>query len=390
MSDILVYNNWDPLEEIWLGDTYPAHFYDDLQSEVRDSFYQLTEWTHQDLNAITKKFNEFNVTVKRPTFKDKSFYVDQKLNKLLKPPICPRDDNAVIGDKLIYSNEYGGVYAEIANSYSKENIQKQNDFFVSGASIVKLGRDIIIDNNFSYNDGLTLWSTFTAQERKQKVFEHFKKFTEFTQDLSKNYRLHYSTNGGHADATFMPVRPGLVLGNNYWPFYELTLPNWKKLFLYEPTSVIEERLQKKVFDAKHPHKNSRWLVPQLSDKKHFNGFVNKYCKDWIGNYQETYFEVNIIMLDEKNLMCVDTAGIHEPIFEALHKEGINIHIVPWRTRNFWDGGLHCITLDVRRKATKLDYFPERGDNGIKNVLTFFNNNSLDLFYDEYNRWLESN
>ena len=88
MNEILVHNNWDPLEEIWLGDVWPAHFYDDLEPEIRDSFYQLTEWTKQDLDNVEKKLKEFNVVVKRPYVDgDKSLYLDPTTNKLLKPPI---------------------------------------------------------------------------------------------------------------------------------------------------------------------------------------------------------------------------------------------------------------------------------------------------------------
>ena len=40
---INVHNNWDPLEEIWLGDTWPTNFYDNIKNtEVKDAFYQLT------------------------------------------------------------------------------------------------------------------------------------------------------------------------------------------------------------------------------------------------------------------------------------------------------------------------------------------------------------
>ena len=39
------YTNWGRLEEVWLGDCYPAHFYDNLESEVRDIFYEITEKT---------------------------------------------------------------------------------------------------------------------------------------------------------------------------------------------------------------------------------------------------------------------------------------------------------------------------------------------------------
>ena len=46
---------------MWLGDCYPAHFYDHLNSEVRDVFYELTENTQHDLNIIQKKLEEFDI-----------------------------------------------------------------------------------------------------------------------------------------------------------------------------------------------------------------------------------------------------------------------------------------------------------------------------------------
>lgn len=92
------------------------------------------------------------------------------------------------------------------------------------------------------------------------------------------------------------------------------------------------------------------------------------------------------MIDEKNMICIDTSGLHEPLFNLLHKEGINVHVVPWRTRSFWDGGIHCITLDVRRKAKKIDYFSERGDNGIKTIIADIFDNDMEMFYNKYNEW----
>jgi len=59
--------------------------------------------------------------------------------------------------------------------------------------------------------------------------------------------------------------------------------------------------------------------------------------------------------------------------------------VPWRTRGFWDGGIHCITLDVRRRGNLVDYFPDRKDVGISSVKdqSFANTQQ---FLKEYNEW----
>jgi hypothetical protein len=53
----------------------------------------------------------------------------------------------------------------------------------------------------------------------------------------------------------------------------------------------------------------------------------------------------------------------------LESIGITMHFFDFRTRSFWDGGWHCLTLDIQRDDTKNDLFPERGDNGVHWRLT---------------------
>ena len=62
------FTNWGRLEEVWLGDCYPAHFYDHLESEVRDIFYEITEKTQEDLTVIQRKLEELGVQVRRPQY----------------------------------------------------------------------------------------------------------------------------------------------------------------------------------------------------------------------------------------------------------------------------------------------------------------------------------
>ena len=65
-----------------------------------------------------------------------------------------------------------------------------------------------------------------------------------------------------------------------------------------------------------------------------------------------------MVIDEKNVVC---NGYNEIAFEAFERHGITPHIINFRHRYFWDGGLHCITLDIDREGTMRDYFPERKD-----------------------------
>lgn len=376
----LVHNNWDPLEEIWLGDVWPEHFYDDLEPEIRDSFKLLTQWTKEDLNAIQKKLEEFNVKVRRPDVNNnKELYMFGIGKKYLKkPPICPRDDNGVVGNKLFsplnndptYVNllkNYNNVYAP--NAEANINDIKTTVPYVSGASTVKLGKDLIFD--------------FTVPGNKEVIFKHFHQFKKTYGVIFSDYRLHYSRNGGHCDGCFMPVKPGLFLATKYWQDYDLTLPDWKKIEILDPSFITAGK------EWRGNGYNGKWIDFVQNIPAHFNKFVYEKCKDWTGNYKETYFEVNVVMIDENNMLCMDSAKANEPVYEALDKHGVKCHIVPWRTRGFWDGGIHCITLDIKRKAKLEDYFPERGDSGIKTILSGRFSNLQDQFFSEYNDWLKS-
>lgn len=367
MSEILVHNNWDPLEEIWLGDVWPTHFYDDLEPELRDAFCQITEWTKEDLNKIHKKLEEFNVVVKRPYVDgDKSLYLSLN-KKLCKPPITPRDNNAVIGNKLFFGDTIlGNCFNTLLKDYPQEQILRENRLVVSGAGTVKLGKDIIMDGHIFHDKG-------DIEAAYREFYNHQKTFA-----LLSDYRIHYATNGGHTDGCFMPVKEGLLLATDYWKDYDLMFPGWETITLNSPTY--------------HKHRwgngnnGQRWMVPGVPFYPHFNEYLEKYCTEWIGDFKETYFEVNTVMIDEKNMLCM---GEHPTLFEKLEKHGVTCHVVPFRTRTFWDGGLHCITLDIRRKAEMKDYFPERKGTGIVSALTTYFNNDLNAFLSGYEVWKNS-
>jgi hypothetical protein len=64
----------------------------------------------------------------------------------------------------------------------------------------------------------------------------------------------------------------------------------------------------------------------------------------------------MLMLDPKNVLVL---GYNEVVWKTLERYGITPHIVPFRHRFFWDGGLHCITADLNRQGGIVDFFPDR-------------------------------
>ena len=391
MNSINVHNNWDPLEEIWLGDVWPTHFFDNEQGEVRDSFYEITEWTKTDLAAIQKKFEEFGVVVRRP-FIDESkrelYTIHEKSSVLKKPPICPRDTHGVIGNDLFYcAPDEPECYEPLYQLYDPAHVHCSwpNNPIILGSDVVKIGRDIIFDRHIPYGQAASL------AERKEQIFLEFERFENVEIEwFSKDYRLHFSTDGGHRDGCYMPVKEKLVLTTEYEDGYDVILPKWKTLGINSPSYRAEGGGGGMANQTFMPEPGNTWFgnfAGMMDDApQHFSQYLHEFCKDWIGNYKETYFEVNVVPIDEKNLICVGSdSTMFEKLIVELEKNGVTCHAVPWRTRGFWDGGIHCITLDVRRRGNLKDYFPERGEYGIKTVkCDFFA--STEHFYKEYNEW----
>jgi hypothetical protein len=100
----------------------------------------------------------------------------------------------------------------------------------------------------------------------------------------------------------------------------------------------------------------KWWVPGEELNDEFTDFVESWLGHWMGYVEETVFDVNMLVVDEHNVIC---NNYNETVFEAFDRHGVKAHVLNFRHRYFWDGGLHCITSDIHREGTQQDYFPGR-------------------------------
>lgn len=330
------YNSWSSLKEVWLGDCYPKHFYDHLESEVRDCFHQITEITQEDLNKIEIKLKEFGITVVRPQY-DK---IDDYLNNgnLEKPHITPRDFYFSHNNKLYFEDDWNGgrPWLDVVDFYKKNNtimIEKKllSGLQINGSNVVRVGKDVYFD--LAYDD--------IKKEEQINIFKNTV-YPSF-----KDFRCHLLFNGGHIDACFAILKPGLILASKYFKDYEKTFPGWEIIHL----DRTEFQSFKKNSTGFNGAKN--WYVANNQKNNAFNQYIINYALEWVGNFKETYFEINCLVIDEKNVLMM---GENDRLYETLNKKGINVHIVPFRARTFWDGGLHCLTVDILRDSTVEEYF----------------------------------
>jgi len=333
------HTGFQTLKTVWLGDVYPENFYSHLPSDLQDAFCKLTESTKQDLSHIEKKLIELGVEVHRPEFESVDCYLSN--NKLTKPPICPRDWALTLDDTLYIIPQYESDIQPWKSSIDKyrangDNVRILNRFgdsepwcWLIFPSVVRVGRDIFIDYKLGNKN----------VESNTKIV---------CDELSKKYRVHVTHTGDHSDGVFCPVAPQRIFSTHYKKVYSDTFPGWDVFFLTDTTKLKTNGINGKWYRQDH-------YLP------YYNDHLLNYATHWLGNPMETVFEVNMLVVDEKNVICI---AEDDAACKKLESIGITPHVVNFKTRGFWDGGIHCITLDIHREGKCLDYWPERGPNGI--------------------------
>lgn len=324
-----------PLKEIWLGDCYPDSWYDHLPDEIADPFRQITEWTKEDTLKLQQFLESRDIVVRRPKFDQIEDYLTDT-DTLVKPPVTPRDHYIVL-DKTLYSlhNQMPHDPWQYWMDYYQQqglDVQRPTNSAINcihPPSVVRVGKDLYIDTDSHRN----IWGFMC----------------EWAIESSKDYRINLCSTDGHSDGVFCPIAPGLIASTHYKTDYSQSFPGWE-VFPIPP-------------NLHNFHQGKNWAVldANINENQTFAQHIQHVAKDWVGNFRETVFEVNMLVLDDKNVVAMKD---YPPLTEWLYKKGITVHCFDLRTRSFWDGGWHCFTLDIHREDSKKDLFSQRGDNGV--------------------------
>ena len=207
------------------------------------------------------------------------------------------------------------------------------DTHYNAATMSRIGKDLYI----SYSGILNKLNEKRIKENWRKSFP--------------DYRTHAIDLPGHSDGSFCPVKPGLIVSLESPEYYKESFPGWEVVSLPgQSWSRVKPHLKNK---KKH---KLRYWVPGEEENDAFHDYITEWMDDWVMYVEETVFDVNMLVIDEKNVICNNE---NEQVFEAFERHGITPHVINFRHRFFWDGGLHCITSDLHRDGTRQDYFPDR-------------------------------
>lgn len=382
---------WHPLKTVMVGRTYHPEFYRDIKnSKIRDSLVRIAEETEEDYQNYVEVLEDFGCEVIRPELDINESIMDhlndeETLQYIPRPPGQPRDGQLVMGTQLLYTTEDHPAIREKLDQYSSNSItlfdeisrtsldeilehtprmSKNKYDVVKGADwpeyavyieldLLDLPKEIVLDickfeNNFRYTAPCI---TCVGKDVYVDIKELQEQLRKFMYGLYPERRFTSVEIGKHTDACFHTLKPGAILSLHRYEDYEETFPGWDVCYLPNQSwELVEE------FSELKTKNQGKWWVPGEEKNDEFTDFVENWLGEWVGYCEETVFDVNVLMLDDKHV-CVN--NYNEIAFEFFKKHDIEPIITPFRHRFFWDGGLHCITLDLYREGEMEDYFPDR-------------------------------
>lgn len=400
MNKYNVWNKWDKLETVLLGDTYNDNFYQDIKNpKIRGALQRIADETKEDLAHYENVLKDFGCNVLRPKVDQNDnimnyINLDGKLeiktiDTVPRGPLQVRDNQFVAGNKLFVVHKEKNVL-DCLLDYNKHDVV--NLYNINDPEDHRKYRHWTEDQ-FDNLKG-TSWGSYHEYKNNKNYFESlpsdtrneimsFHQHSSYTKYVDApshtivgkdlyidtnnselydyqlkalqknipNLRTNYLSIGGHNDSCFGLLKPGALLSLNEIQTYENTFPGWDVCYLPDQSfHAIPEFMKMK-------HKvDGKWWVPGEEENDEFTYFVESWLQDWVGYAEETVFDVNVLVLDEHHV-CVN--NMNPTVIKFLKKHNIEAVHVPWRHRYFYDGGLHCITLDLKRQGAQQDYFPNR-------------------------------
>ena len=377
-----VYQHWDPLRVCVVGMSYPPEFYAWIKNKkTRKKFEKLADETEQDYQNLIKLLERrFGVCVLRPYFPDnlQNLFIN---GKWVSPPTAPRDYFLMIHDRLWVPKVPNASHAwnKFYQHHKKEGWPSFNKFAEFATSMPDVAKALEVKfQEFKIMDQQHL-------DQKLSFYEEIFKFVGVTNSIEYTDldfvngcfvsrigdNLYFATQtfhddkcaildsvnslfpdtvnrvvnaGGHGDAVYCPVCPGLIISLNDIATYDDTFPDWEVVYL--PPS---EYAHMREFQASMKLNKGQWFIPGFENHTELCHIVDHYFDQWVGQVSETVFHVNILVIDSKNIVV---SCHNHRIEEACAKYGIEVHVSPFRHKYFWDCGIHCITNDLHRDGTR--------------------------------------
>ncbi len=334
---IKTHSPFQKLDSVWLGQCVDTSFFDWVKDDrIKDPLKKIIDETNEDLMNVKHVLTNNDVEV----FQDSPLKFDRDLLAnpiaLPVPPLQPRDVHLTLDDKIYCtSTEKCWRFVHdivdpscIVNLFdlTYKDQRYENGYMLSGAFCYRIGKRIIMP---------------TLIDKPMREFcRNF--FTE------KGYEIVETNDEGHSDGIMSVLKPGVIVSLENKEHYSETFPGWEVF-------TVQEQGWSKV-DGWVDFKNKsqgRWWVPGEESNEYLREFTSQWLDKWVGFVSETVFDVNMLSISEELVLCNNH---HDELFKFLESRNITPIVCPLRHRYFWDGGIHCLTVDLKRQGELEDYF----------------------------------
>jgi N-dimethylarginine dimethylaminohydrolase len=347
-SAVWSWNEWDPLEEVIVGNPLNARFptpdrstqlaeFPDrpLEKIPRGPFPQyIVEEAEEDLQEFIRALEKQGVTVRRPeTWPHEAKFSTINWEAEGYYNYCPRDVLLVIGDQIIETPNVIRSRQQETFSYRKLLIEYMN----TGAKWYSAPRPMLLDSLFDVdlekptprNDEPAFDAANILRFGRDLVYLVSATGNEMGGHwlqtiLGPKFRIHFLKDvyyGSHIDSTFVALRPGLILCN--------------------PARVNDDNVP-----AIFKQWKRIYSPPMENTGRYDADYVSKSIgSDWI---DMNAFSIN------PNLVVVDRD--QTALIKLLEEEGLDVIPIKLRHSKMMGGGFHCVTTDIRRGGTLEKYF----------------------------------
>ena len=348
MSVVWSCNEWDPLEEVIVGNPLRARFPTADRSTQLAEFpgrpleeipqgpfpQRIIEETEEDLNTFAAVLQGLGITVRRPeTWPHEAKFSTIHWESEGYYNYCPRDIILVIGDQIIETPNV--IRSRALESFSYRSMMV--DYLKSGAKWFSAPKPMLLDSLFEVDlnkpiprddepafdaanilrlgQDLLYLVSGTGNELGGQWLQTI---------LGDAFRVHFFKDvyyGSHIDSTFAALRPGLVLCN--------------------PGRINDETL---------PEIFRQWEVIYSPPMENTDRYDADYLAKSIGS---NWIDMNVLSINP-NLVVVDRD--QTALIKLLEKHGLDVIPLKLRHSKMLGGGFHCVTLDIRRAGTLERYF----------------------------------
>jgi len=348
MSIVWSCNEWDPLEEVIVGNplrarfptpdrsTQLAEFPDRSLEEIPQGPFpqRIIEETQEDLSAFVAVLEQLGITVRRPeTWPHEAKFSTIHWESEGFYNYCPRDLILVIGDHIIETPNVIRSRAQESFSYRAMMV----DYLKSGAKWYSAPKPMLLDSLFDVdldkptprNDEPAFDAANVLRLGRDLIYLVSGTGNEMGGQwlqtiLGDAFRVHFLKDvyyGSHIDSTFVALRPGLILCS--------------------PARINNDTL---------PEILKQWEVIYSPPMENTGRYDADYVSKSIGS---NWIDMNLLSINP-NLVVVDED--QTALIKLLEKHGLDVIRLKLRHSKMLGGGFHCITLDIRRTGTLQRYF----------------------------------